>query len=215
MMAPALRYAERVGRSWREARVPLEPLPAAVELGEDTPCSLSPVQHAHLQTEPQCVRDSAAAVVTGTALADRIDAQDTQGMGMGAGRACAAGNGLSRQPVQQAVHCARTHDGFAHAHTFVVGAYRASEVQDTMQDMRSAGSSAGGACAARGSAGSPRLDGAARSEHSFRGAWGRCSTVSFTAGCNDWRQKDRQTEFEPAGRTVSRTGGEGGDAGEP
>ena len=109
VMAPALRYAERVGRSWREARVPLVPLPAAVELGEDTPCSLSPVQHAHLQTEPQCVRDSAAAVVTGTALADRIDAQDTQGMGMGAGRACAAGNGLSRQPVQQAVHCARTH----------------------------------------------------------------------------------------------------------
>ena len=57
--------------------------------------------------------------------------------------------------------------------------------------------------------------GAARSEHSFRGAWGRCSTVSFTAGCNDWRQTDRQTEFETAGRTVSRTGGEGGDAGEP
>ena len=154
---PAMRYAERDGRLWREAFGPLVPVPAALELGEDEPCSPQPVQHAHMQTEPKCVY-SAAAVVTGAALAAGIDAQDTQGMGMGAGSTCAAGNGLSRQPVQQPVHSARTHDGFACAHTFVVGSSRASEAQGMVRDMRGAGSSDGGACAARGSAGSPRLE---------------------------------------------------------
>ena len=152
-----MRYAERDGRLWREAFGPLVPVPAALELGEDEPCSPQPVQHAHMQTEPKCVY-SAAAVVTGAALAAGIDAQDTQGMGMGAGSTCAAGNGLSRQPVQQPVHSARTHDGFACAHTFVVGSSRASEAQGMVRDMRGAGSSDGGACAARGSAGSPRLE---------------------------------------------------------
>ena len=137
--APALRYAERIGRSWREAFDPLVSTPVAVELGEDTPCSLPPVQHAHMHTETECVQDSAAAAVTGAVLAAGIDAQDAQGMGMGAGSTCTVGNGLSRQPVRQPVHHARTHDGFAHAHTFVEGASRALEAQDTMRDTRSVG----------------------------------------------------------------------------
>ena len=123
-------------------------------------------------------------------------------MGMGAGRACAAGNGLSRQPVQQPVHCARTHDGFAHAHTFVVGAYRASEVQDTMQDMRSAGSSAGGACAARGSAGSPRLEQHEASTPSAELGVGAAQCPSRQDVTIGDRKTDRQSSSLQDGRSV-------------
>ena len=104
-----------------------------------------------------CVPDFAAGV-TGAAPATGNDAQDMQSMGMGAGSACTARGGLSRRPVQQPVHSARTHAGFARAHAFVVAGPRASEAQDMVRDMRGAGSSDGGACAARGSAGSPRLE---------------------------------------------------------
>ena len=58
---------------------------------------------------------------------------------------------LLQQPVQDA-HVR------AHAHTFAVEGSWTSEAQDTMRHTRRAGSSAGDACAAQGSAGSPRLE---------------------------------------------------------
>ena len=198
--SPVLRYAERMGRSWRETLGPLVPMAAAVELGEDEPCSLPPVQHAHMQTEQKCVRDFAAAV-TGAALAAGIDAQDMHGMGMGAGSAWAAGHGLSRQPVQQSVHCARTHDGFAHARTFVAGVSRASEVQDTVRGTRNAGSSAGGACAARGSAGSPGLEQHEASTPSAELGIGAAQCPSRQDVTIRDRQTDRQNSYLQGGQT--------------
>ena len=118
---------------------------------------------------------------------------------------CAVGNGLSRQPVRQPVQCARTHDGFAHAHIFVEGASRASESQDTMRDTRSAGSSAGGACAAPGSVDSPGLEQHEADTPSAELGVGAAQCLSRQDVTSGDRLTDRQNSNLRDGRTDGST----------